>query len=486
MTFVSELKPTELWEHFDRILTIPRGSKKERQIADYVIGRARLAGLDYEEDETGNILVRKPGRQGLESSGTVILQSHLDMVNEKNSDVQHDFEKDPIRPVRDGAYLKADGTTLGSDNGIGVSASLAVMESEDIHHGPLEFLFTVDEETGLTGAAGLRPGFLDGTTLINLDTEEEGAFYVGCAGGSGVDLELTLEWEPVGPDQAAFEVRLSGLKGGHSGVDIHLQRANAIRLLARALRLIEPGTGLLLYGFQGGNMHNAIPREAVASFVVREADAESVKTKLETVFGKIRTEFGPAEPNFSGIVHPIKSPARVMTDRSSKTSLALLDSLPHGVVSYSYDIPELVETSSNLATAKIDGNILRIHVSNRSSVDSALEAQQIHVESIGRLAGASTRSLEGYPGWKPNLQSRILKVSQFVFEKVFGNEPIVKAVHAGLECGLIGEKYPKMDMVSIGPQIEFPHSPDERVKIDSVADFYILLAAILEEFASDV
>lgn len=482
MTFVSDLEPKELWRHFDKILTIPRGSKNEAEMGEYVIEIAKKHGLEYTQDQTGNIVVKKPGTSGNESAPITILQSHLDMVCEKNADVEHDFTKDPIKPRKEGDYLYATGTTLGSDNGIGVAAALAVMESESIKHGPMEFLFTVDEETGLTGASSLREDLLEGRRLINMDTEEEGSLYVGCAGGAGVNLDLTLKRESAPSDTVALDIKLHGLLGGHSGVDIHLQRGNATKLLARALNSAFREAPFRLVTFNGGNMHNAIPREAFATVAVPKSKRDAFEKALKQEFAAIQSEFKPAEPNMKYSISEGDA-GDVLDERSTKTLINMLNALPHGVLVMSYDIPDLVETSSNLATVRTDNGTLKVHVSNRSSVDSAIEAIQQRVASIGALAGAKVEEVEGYPGWKPNMDSRVLKVAQEVHKSVLSKEPEIKAVHAGLECGIIGEKYPGMDMVSLGPQIEYPHSPDERVRIGSVADFYKLLVGIIEKLA---
>jgi dipeptidase D len=379
--------------------------------------------------------------------------------------------------------LYAAGTTLGSDNGIGVSAALAVMESRSIKHGPLELLFTVDEETGLTGAGNLRPDFLKGRRLLNLDTEEEGSLYVGCAGGAGVNLKLNVKYKKPPADSVGYEIKLHGLRGGHSGVDIHLQRGNAIKLLARLLNSVSRKISAHLASIAGGNMHNAIPREAFAQVVVAASDAIAFEKSLHEQFDAIFNEFKPADPEAKLSFSKLNTSANVVDHNSAQKILHLLNALPHGVAAMSYDIPGLVETSSNLATVKIKDSELIIHVSSRSSVASALRAIQECVTSIGWLAGAETEELEGYPGWKPNLNSPILKIAQDVHKTVFGREPKIKAIHAGLECGIIGEKFPGMDMVSLGPQIEFPHSPNEGVRIGSVADFYKLLIGILERLA---
>jgi dipeptidase D len=483
MTFVEALEPTVLWKHFDQILTIPRGSKDEDRMRQYVIDRAEARGLDHRVDAAGNLVVRKPASPGRENATTTILQSHLDMVEEKNSDVVHDFAKDPISPQRAGEYLKASGTTLGSDNGIGVAAMLAVMESHDLVHGPLELLFTVDEETGLTGAKSFDGSLLEGRRLLNLDSEEEGAVYVGCAGGADSELSLAIELEETPEGAVALAVSLAGLKGGHSGVDIHLQRGNALRLLARTLGAARRGTPFLLASLEGGSAHNAIPREARADLIIEEDLKEKVVASIQAEFASVKEELRPVDPDMRLEVTEGASPERVWSAATTAKVLALLEGLPHGVLGMSYDIPDLVETSTNLATVRASDKDLAVLLSSRSSVDSALAALRRRIRSIADLAGAEVSEDAGYPGWKPNLDSPLLKVVQGVTEKTLGSPPEIKAIHAGLECGIIGEKCPGMDMISFGPQIEFPHSPDERVRIDSVGRFYGLLSATLEELA---
>jgi dipeptidase D len=480
MTFVSELEPRDLWTHFDTILTIPRGSKNERQVIDYVLSVANRYSLESEQDTTGNIVVRKPATVGGESRPPIILQSHLDMVNESNSDVSHDFLKDPLIPCLDGEYLKATGTTLGSDNGIGVSASLTLMGNMPFTHGPLEFLFTVDEETGLTGAAELSSDFLQGRHMINLDTEERGAIYVGCAGGSGMDIKLPIETGKTKTTYTGLNVWLSGLQGGHSGVDIHLQRGNAIKLLARALGNID-GDTFRLGSIEGGNMHNAIPREAHATLALNPDSVSKTQSNLVEAFHQISDEFRPADPFMTWSIEAESLANLFLTRSMTKRVLDLIQAIPHGVTSMSYDIPNLVETSSNLAKVRRENDNLIMHVSTRSSSPSALDALQGRIRSICDLSGSSSRQVDGYPGWKPDLTSKLLQVARGVFEKQMGSPPEVKAIHAGLECGLIGEKYNTMDMISIGPQIEFPHSPDERVHIGSVKEFFSVLKGILSE-----
>jgi dipeptidase D len=483
MTFVAELEPQSLWRHFDEILTIPRPSKGEEKMREFVIAKAEALGLEHAVDEAGNVIVKKPGAAGHEEAATTILQSHLDMVQEKNSDVDFDFAADAIRAVRDGDYLTAEGTTLGSDNGIGVAAMLAVMESEDLVHGPLELLFTIDEETGLTGASSLDGELLTGRRLINMDSEEEGALCVGCAGGADTELRLPLVETAVPDQSAALAVSVSRLKGGHSGVDIHLQRANAIRLLARALARAARTSEVRLVELEGGSAHNAIPREARAVVVGPAVDRDAVRQAVEAEFDRAKAEFSAADPGMTIEIEDAEAPETMWSAEASKRVIALLDALPHGVLAMSYDIPGLVETSTNLATVKRDGDELSVRLSTRSSVDSALEAVRSRIRSAGLLAGAAVHEGDGYPGWKPDMDSELLGVLRELSEEVYGHEPAVGAIHAGLECGIIGEKCPGMDMISFGPQIEFPHSPDERVKIDSVGRFWTLLVRTLERLA---
>jgi dipeptidase D len=483
MTFVSELEPTPLWRHFDEILTIPRASKNEGKIRDYVIGVAERAGLEHKTDEAGNVVVRKPASQGKNGTPTVVVQAHLDMVEEKNSDVDHDFSRDPIRPQRDGDYVKASGTTLGSDCGIGIASMLALMESKDLAHGPLELLFTIDEETGLTGASSLAADMLTGRILLNVDSEEEGVLTIGCAGGCDTHLHLPVTRFAVPGDSKPLSVRVSGLKGGHSGVDIHRQRGNAIKLLARALYAASLEHAFRLAALTGGSAHNAIPREASATLVLGTAEPDAVRTKLLRELDAIRGEFRPAEPDMEFGLEETAPPADAWDDGMTSKTLRLLHGLPHGVLSMSYDMPGLVETSSNLAVVNESDGRLTVLTSNRSSVASALSALLQRIRAIGALAGAEVEEHDGYPGWKPDVNSPLLKTVKRVHEDVAGTA-VIGAIHAGLECGIIGEKYPGMDMISFGPQIEFPHSPDERVKVPTVAIFYRILTTTLERLAA--
>ncbi len=483
MTFVATLEPTAVWSHFDAILTIPRASKDEARMRSHVLAAATRRGCGHAVDAAGNVVVRKPAAAGHEAAPVTILQSHLDMVQEKNADVAHDFATDAIVPRRDGDYLKATGTTLGSDNGIGVAAMLAVLEAADLVHGPLELLFTIDEETGLTGAAQLDAELLAGRRLINLDSEEEGLVYVGCAGGGDTRITLPLAADAAGSDDVAVPLGLTGLKGGHSGCDIHLQRGNAVGLLARMLWAAHLQTPLRLARIEGGSAHNAIPREAFATVVVAESQRERAVAVLRGEFAAIQDEYRPADPAMALAVGDADRADTAWTPETTTTALRLIASLPHGVEAMSYDIPDLVETSNNLATAKGADGSLVLTTSSRSSIDAALDALRRRIRATAELAGAAVDQRPAYPGWKPNLDSPLLEVVKAVHARELGSAPGVKAIHAGLECGIIGKKVPGMDMISFGPVIEFPHSPDERVHIESVGRFYRLLTATLAALA---
>ena len=483
MTFVASLDPKPVWRHFDTILTIPRASKDEERMRQHVLATAARLGCEHVVDGAGNVVARKPASAGCEAAPVTILQSHLDMVQEKNADVAHDFATDAIVPRREGDYLKATGTTLGSDNGIGVATMLAVMEATDLVHGPLELLFTIDEETGLTGAAQLDAGLLAGRRLINLDSEEEGILYVGCAGGGETRITLGLTPAATGGDDRQVTVALTGLKGGHSGCDIQLQRGNAVCLLARALWAAHVGAPFRLARIAGGSAHNAIPREAFATLVAGAADMERVVAAVGAEFAAIRDEYRPADPGMTLAVDDAVPADGAWGAGTTATALRLIASLPHGVEAMSYDIPDLVETSNNVATVKGAGGSLVITTSSRSSVDAELDALRRRIRASAELAGAAVDERPAYPGWKPNLDSRMLEIVKTVHAQELGSTPAVKAIHAGLECGIIGKKIPGMDMISFGPVIEFPHSPDERVHIDSVGRFYRLLTATLAALA---
>lgn len=476
---VAALEPRRLWSLFAELAAIPRPSKHEERVRDWVRRHAERAGFAMEADATGNLVVRVPASAGREDAGTVILQSHLDMVCEKNQDVAHDFLRDPLRLELDGEWLRARGTTLGADNGIGVAAALAAALDPAVSHGPLELLFTVDEETGLTGAQGLDATLLRGRTLLNLDSEEDGTIFVGCAGGA--DCQLVLEPARERPrGQTAVAIAVRGLRGGHSGLNIHANRGNAVKLLVRALTALErAGVAHELASLSGGAKHNAIPREADAVIAIEPAAVPRVRQVVAAMLDEARGELAGVDGGLSLAVFSVDLPEAVLAESSRRTLVDLLAVLPHGVLAMSRELPGLVETSSNLAVVTGDGSRLRIVTSSRSSVMPSLRAVVGSIRAAGRLAGADVTTHDGYPGWKPNLASPALAVVREVYAELWGKEPEVTAVHAGLECGLLGEKVPGLDMVSFGPQIEGAHSPDERVHVPSVARFFAALGRVL-------
>ena len=485
MTFVSDLDPQPLWKHFDALLQIPRPSKHEERARRYVIERAEARGLRWRQDATGNVVVEKPASPGKEGAPIVVLQGHLDMVTEKNSGIVHDFDRDPIVPRRDGDWVKATDTTLGADNGIGAAAILAVMEADDLVHGPLELLFTVDEETGLTGVLALDAEAiaLQGRLLLNLDSEEEGAVTIGCAGGSASRLTLPLETAPAPGGTASLDVKLSGLKGGHSGMEIHLQRGNAVKLLARVLLAALQQAPFHLASFQGGNKHNALPREATARVVLPVEAQGPFTAAVEAEAAAIQDEIRAVDPDLRVEIAEAASPERVWTASETRKALDLLNALPHGVLAMSNDIPGLVETSLNLATAAGTDGALSILFSIRSSVASAMRTTKRGLRAIAELAGAEVQEVEGYPSWKPNLDSPLLATFRKLHQEKLGTDPELKAVHAGLECGVLGEKFSGLDMISFGPVIQGAHSPDERVEVGSVGRFWELLREVLKALA---
>jgi dipeptidase D len=482
MTFVSDLEPTALWQRFDEILAIPRPSTKEEAMRRYVLGLAARKGLRHRQDATGNLVVEKPASPGKEGAPGVVLQGHLDMVTEKNAGVVHDFDHDPIVPRSEGGWVKATGTTLGSDNGIGVAAILAVMMADDLVHGPLDLLFTADEETGLTGAVALDPAAiaLHGRLLLNLDSEEVGTVTIGCAGGAVTRLVLAPESGPA-PSGEAVDLRLAGLKGGHSGLEIHLQRGSAVQLLARAIHAAAESGPVHLASFHGGNKQNALAREAVARVIVpnRAAFAEAFEREAEG----IRAEYRHTEPELRFETSSGSVSGPVWSAGLGRRLLLLLNTLPHGVMAMSHDLEGLVETSVNLAAVSEEQAGVVVLLSVRSSVGSALRGHRRRLRAAAELVGARVEENEGYPAWRPNPESALLARFQGVHRRLTGKEAELVAVHAGLECGVIGEKFDGMDMISFGPQIEGAHSPDERVKIDTVEPFYRLLAETLKELA---
>ncbi len=483
---IQGLRPERVWHYFNEISAIPRGSKNEKAVLEYIKKTAASMGLKVKQDKVGNVVAFKPASPGKESSPTVVLQVHTDMVCEKNRDVQHDFLKDGIKFHREGNYIKADGTTLGSDDGVGVASLLALLEDKALVHGPIEGLFTIDEETGLTGANHVEPGFITGNIMMNLDSEEEGVLYIGCAGGLDTTITIPVKRKAVAGKVAVFNVMLRGLKGGHSGVDIHLGRANAIKLLTRTLMAIDAKTKskMRLISLEGGSKHNAIPREAEAMIAVPTADEAKVQNAASESEEIFRNAFASTDPDVKVLVEKAKKAKPALDDKSKAAVLGALSALPHGVIRMSSDIPDLVETSTNVAVLKSSASGVTVITSQRSSIESEKDMIAEHVASVGRLAGAKIKASDGYPGWQPNVNSKVLGKGKEVYKSLYGKEPEVKAIHAGLECGIINDRVGGgVDTVSFGPTIIGPHSPDERVAIDSVEKFYKYLTEFVRSVA---
>ncbi len=475
-----DLEPKALWKHFDALAAIPRASTKEAAARDYVLGVAKRLGLEAVQDKAGNTVIRKPAHPGREGAPMALLQGHLDMVCEKNEGTAHNFDSDPIRVVRDDDWLKADGTTLGADNGVGVAASLAVMESTDIAHGPLEFVYTIDEETGLTGAAEFPGGLLRSKYFLNLDNEEKGTICIGCSGGIKTMARRQVTLRPASAG-AGWRVKVSGLKGGHSGVDIHQGRGNAIRILGGVLQSALDRLPVEIAEINGGSAQNAIPREAVAILVmdpVREKDLAALVTKAET---EAKLDLGGFDPGLQITVEKVLRPEKVFAAADARNTVALMVTVPHGVLAMSPDVPGLTQNSTNLAIVSTKGDVVEFVTSQRSAIASSMNAAARMVATVFRLAGFEVEHSGSYPGWKPEPNSEIVRKLQAVHEELFGEPAKLIAMHAGLECGVIGEKYPGMQMVSFGPTIVDPHSPNERVQISSVESFWRYLKAVLEK-----
>jgi len=476
--------PEKLWYYFGEICKIPRPSKKEKRISDYIVSIAQKLNLEYLIDECGNILIRKNPTIGFENAPIIILQSHIDMVCEKNSDVYHDFDSDPIIPRIEGAWVKATGTTLGADDGIGVAAQLAILDSTNIQHGPLEMLFTIDEETGLTGAKGLKPDFLKGRILLNLDSEDEGELFIGCAGGKDTKAVMDYSKVAVNYDFVGYKIKVSGLKGGHSGDDINKGLGNAIKILTRLLWQTSHTFEIRISKFTGGNLRNAIPREAFAEIVVPSRFDASFNAYMSTFSNIVKNELETTEPDLSISSHPAELPPFLVDLSTQDRLLNALYACPHGVISMSPAIPNFVDTSTNLASVKMADKTIEIGTSQRSSSEPAKDDVVNMVESVFRLAGCKISHDEGYPGWTPNPNSYILDITRQAYVNLFQKEPKVLAIHAGLECGIIGEKYPGIDMISYGPTIKGAHSPDERLEIMTVQKFWDLTIEILKNVKS--
>ncbi len=479
MIAIKSLYPHSLWENFFSLTQIPRPSKKEDRASAFAQKYGKDLGLETIVDEVGNVIIRKPATPGMEKKRGVVLQAHLDMVPQKNSDKVHDFEKDPIRAYVEGEWVTAEGTTLGADNGIGVSAALAILADKSLKHGPLEVLLTIDEETGMTGAFGLKPGLLRGEILLNLDSEDEGELYIGCAGGMNTSASLAYKQTEVPSGMKAFEVALKGLKGGHSGLDINLGRGNANKVMFRFLWHASREFGMRLASVEGGSLRNAIPREAFATVVVPEGKAdEFLKSAVE--YEKIfKHELSGTEPDLSFGALPADMPATLIDQESQERLIKMVYGIPNGVIRMSTEVPGIVETSNNLAIVKTENGEARVFCLIRSSVDSAKFDTGNMAEAVMSLAGAKVVHDGIYPGWKPDMKSPILNTMKNVYKNKYGSEPEIKVIHAGLECGIIGDAYPGMDLISFGPTIRFPHSPDEKVNIESVGKFWDYLIETL-------
>jgi dipeptidase D len=477
---IKDLIPTEVWRIFYELTRIPRPSKKEQRAAEFARKFGENLNLKTIVDDTGNVIIKKPATPGMEGRKGVILQSHLDMVPQKNSDKQHNFEIDPIEAYIDGEWVKARGTTLGSDNGIGVAASLAIMAANNIKHGPLEALFTVDEETGMTGAFNLKPGLLDGKILLNLDSEDEGELCIGCAGGMNTTATIRYKTENVPENSRAWKISLTGLKGGHSGVDINLGRGNSNKLLNRFLLDATKRFKMRLSSIDGGSLRNAIPRESFASVTIPEKNTDGFLAAVKKFEALLKAEIGTVEPDLKFAVEPAPLPDSVIKKNTQVKFFKAVHGMPNGVIRMSTEMEGIVETSSNLAIIKSENGSIQLLCLLRSAVDSAKEDLGLAIQSVLELAGAKVVHDGAYPGWKPNVDSEILKTMTKVYKDRFGKSAEVRVIHAGLECGIIGDVYKGLDMVSFGPTIKYPHSPDEKVNIKSVENFWEYLVETLK------
>jgi dipeptidase D len=477
---IRQLEPKSLWQNFYSLTQVPRPSHKKEEIGTFLENFGKSLGLETLRDEIGNVLVRKPATPGMEHRTAVILQAHMDMVPQKNSHVAHDFQTDPIDAHIDGEWVTASDTTLGADNGIGLAAAMSILQSTGIAHPAIEMFITVDEETGMFGAFGLQPNFLKGDILINLDSEDEGELYVGCAGGVDGDISFRYKEVEVPEGDVALKVSLTGLKGGHSGVDIHLQRANANKLMFRFLKDAVADLEARLASIDGGSLRNAIPREAFAVITVPADAIEDIVDFVQECEELFIEEFKGVEDKISFTVEQVELPTGLIPEEVQDDLINGVTACPNGVSRFIPELPTVVETSNNLAIIKSDGSSIVIRCLIRSSVESRKEELASMVESVFALAGAKVELVGGYPGWKPNLDSPILKEMTKVYENKYGITPKVMIIHAGLECGIIGTHYPKMDMISFGPTIRYPHSPDEKVNIATVQKFWDFLLATLE------
>lgn len=478
---ITDLKPEIVWKFFHQVTQVPRPSKKEGKMIQFLETFAKEYKIAIKKDAAGNILMSKPATPGKENLPVVVLQSHMDMVCEKNNGTAHDFDNDPIETIVDGDWLRANGTTLGADNGIGVAAELAILASDDIEHGPIECLFTVDEETGLTGAKALEKGFMTGEILLNLDSEDEGEIFMGCAGGK--DTQAVFYYEPLAtsPNMQYFRIDVKGLNGGHSGGEIHKGLGNANKILVRFLFLMQQQFDFALCSIDGGNLRNAIAREAHAVVGLHPEDKEKVRVMLNHFAADVENELKHVDPNVQLVMESADQPATRIDTETTQKLIYSLHACPHGVIGMSHDIEGLVETSTNLASVKMkEGNTIVVGTSQRSSIESCKIAVANQVAATFLLAGAKVTHGDGYPGWAPNPDSKILKVAQESYKRLFNKDAKIMAIHAGLECGLFLEKYPNLDMISFGPTLRDVHSPNERIEIKTVGLWWAHLLELLK------
>lgn len=486
MSFLPELNPAPIWIYFEEICKIPRTSKNEGRIRKYLLDFASGHHLESKEDATGNILIVRPPTKGFEKKKTLVLQSHMDMVGEKNADFVHDWFSDPVIPCLLEGWVTAKGTTLGADDGIGIASQMAILTDKELKAGKIECLFTVDEESGMTGAINLAPDFFEGRTLINLDSEDEGVLYIGCAGGMDTVGTLTFRKSPVPKDVSALEIAITGLHGGHSGDEIHKGYGNSVKLMNRILWNLSNQFDTSLSRFEGGNLRNAIPREAFALVVVNRFLQETVREWIVSFGDLLKSELGGTEKDLKITVKEAHVPEYVIDKETQSNLLNALACCPHGVIAWSRDMDDLVETSTNLASVSFTGeNPIRIVTTQRSSVESSKHDAAAAVRSCLSLAGAEVTHSKGYPGWKPNPQSEILRITGMSYRNLFGKEAAVKAIHAGLECGLIFEKFRGIDMISFGPTIRGAHTPEEKIEVKTVRMFWDLLNDVIQNIPDD-
>lgn len=481
MNHITNLRPEALWHYFSEICKIPRISKHEERIREWLKAFATQHSLEFKEDSTGNILIVREASKGMDDRKTVVLQSHLDMVGEKNADHPHNWLSDPITPLIDGEWVTADGTTLGADDGIGIAAQLAILTDSTLKTGRVECLFTVDEESGMTGAINLVPGFFEGDILINLDSEDEGILFIGCAGGTDSVGSFKYDAEVIPEGHIAVDITVKGLTGGHSGDEIHKGFANSIKIICRLLKDISESVTFRLGSLNGGNLRNAIPRESFASITLPRENESLLNNVVADFLKRVKEEFVKSDPGLTIEMKRSSFKGHVMVESDSARLLNLLLACPHGVLAWSQDMDDMVETSTNLASVKFRANnTIEVVTTQRSSIESGKKQASDMVEACMLLAGLSVTHSDGYPGWKPNLNSPILGTTVETYRSLFKSEPKVMAIHAGLECGLFYEKFEGLDMISFGPTIKGAHTPEERIEIESTMKFWQLLTALLE------